>query len=305
MHNPFTIKVELVRGCTQRCPFCALSTIVWRDDRWQFMPPAVFYGLVDDLAGWLPKSRMEFAERGEPSFHPKLLEYVRYAREKLPLTQMLLTTNGDYINKTKPEGYAAWIEKVHDAGVNLIMVDCYTRERYELMKGLLPDAALFFEDNVHPYGYKGNPAHVRQTILVEATPDKGQHKIRWLQNQGGNVDVAHAAEAGFFIPSVPEPLKKMCVRPFRELVIHNDGTIPLCCNDWSEEGVQARFPETGLREIWESKMQDARAVLLQKNRAGLSPCYKCSERPGMRVGLESGWFGGKIISDEELAASLA
>lgn len=291
-HNPFTIKVELVRGCTRRCPFCALSTIPWREDAWHFMSPLVWQAMIDDLARWLPKCRIEIAERGEPSYHPQLKALLAYGRAKLPQAQFLLITNGDTI-KQKREKYRDWLLDLFDDGLNLVLLDCYDPERYAAMTALFtqPRPAQvtisdFFADNRHPYTYYG--VQTREIIIVNATP--GQHNtIRWYQNQAGNVDIAQAAAAGFTIPDAPAPLAMMCVRPFRELVLHFDGRVPICCQDWREEGTIGQFPQQDLQTLWHS-MDGYRQHLLQKDRAALSPCYKCSDRAGFRWGLDKDWF---------------
>jgi len=285
-HNPFTVKIESVRGCTRRCPFCALSTIEWKDEPWKFMEMKLFRRVVEDLAEWLPKHSMEFAERGEPTMHPRFMEMLMYARKHLPKVQLTVITNGDRL-MVKHQDAIDWVGEAFANGLNFLMIDCYDADRHQVMKDLFPKASDFFEDNRHPYRYH-TPKH-QEIILVNAAPGMS-NTIRWYQNQGGNVDVAQAREHGFEIPEVGEPLPTMCVRPFRELVLHYDGTVPICCNDWSEEAIAGKFPGTGLEQIWKSSLDAYRKDLLEKNRAAIVPCAKCSERAGFRVGLEMSWF---------------
>jgi hypothetical protein len=259
----------------------------WVDQAWGFMGKAVFYNVVDDLIGWREKCRIEFAERGEPSYNKHLPDFIRYARAKLPKIQMMVTTNGDNINHLGPEGYEAWVRDLMDDGLNIIMIDGYDEERYSLLRNLFPDADLFYEDSVHPYKYH-SPKH-KQIILVGEVVGRAQDGIRVFQNMGGSVDVARAIELGYRVTDTSEPLKKMCVRPFREIVIHYDGAVPLCCNDWKEEGIIGSVLDSHLFELWDA-MDDARRLLIAKDRASLMPCAVCSERAGFRVGLEVGWF---------------
>lgn len=69
-----------------------------------------------------------------------------------------------------------------------------------------------------------------------------------------------------------------------------DGSVPLCCDDWADKHIVGKFPERSLPELWDA-YDPARRELVKKNRAGLTPCNKCSERAGMRFGLELDWFG--------------
>ena len=171
------------------------------------------------------------------------------------------------------------------------MIDCYWEDRYRDMCEMFPEATDFFRDNVHPYTYHG--VKQKQIILVDATPGKA-NAIRWYQNQGGNVDADAAALAGYVIPTVSEPLKKTCMRPFRELVIHHDGTVPICCNDWQEEAVAGHFPETSLKDLWYGNLDRFRIPLWNRDRTGQPPCENCSERSGFKVGFEK-WFEGESV----------
>ena len=227
-HLPYTIKIELVRGCTMRCPFCALPEMEWVNDPWQFMSEEVYKRIIDDLAQWRPKVRIEFAERGEQTFHKNLIPYVQYLRDKLPKAQLTITSNGDTLQKFKNDlqKYKAWVMSLLDAGVNVMMLDCYTKERYAIFQELFSDSiSLFYEDNFHPYRYIGPKTRV--ILLVDGTIGE-DHIIRTWHNAAGSVNVAVAKAAGYNCADVTEPLKKMCIRPFREMEIHYDGKVLFC-----------------------------------------------------------------------------
>ena len=286
-HRPYAVKIELARGCTQRCAFCSLPNMAWADGPWQFMTETLFQQLVDAFADWLPQGvRFEFEGRGEPSFHPKLREFIRYARQRYPRVQMLLTTNGDMVNHKK-ERYREWLLDLFEQGLNIAMLDCYTIMRYADFCERFPEAVRFFEDRVHPYRYSG-PKHT-QIILMDAAPGR-ESVIRQYHNQGGTVDVERACLEGFEIDS-DVPVTKMCVRPFREFVVWSDGVLPICCNDWLPANVIGVFPQTSLQTYWEKGLNPARRLLLQKDRAALKPCDVCTERSGFRWALEKDWFG--------------
>lgn len=145
------------------------------------MPEEIFRKAIDELAAWLPKARIEFEGRGEPSFHPKISEYLHYAREHFPNCQLLLTTNGDMFNK-KWERFKEWLGDLFSAGLNIALLDCYTPARYAEFCRIFPEAQKFFEDGVHPYTYRG-PAF-KQIILMNAVAGN-ENIIRKYHNQGG------------------------------------------------------------------------------------------------------------------------
>lgn len=283
-HTPYTIKIELVRGCSMRCPFCAITTMPWKDEAYCYMSEEVYNNILDDLVEWRPKVRVEFAERGEQTFHPNLLEYVKLLRLKLPKAQLTITSNGDMIRRV--DDFVVWVDELLNAGVNVMMLDCYNTKRYRTMKELFPDAKLFYEDNFHPYRYISPKIMV--VLLVDGTHKKN-HKIRRWHNAAGSVDIDKAEKAGYIINTVDAPMNSMCVRPFREMEIHYDGTVTLCCNDWKEDCIIGNVMDLELAALWQD-MDEQRKLLLGKRRDLLSPCDVCSERAGFRVGLEMRWF---------------
>jgi radical SAM protein with 4Fe4S-binding SPASM domain len=288
-HKPYTVKIELTRGCTRRCTFCALPEMEWVNDKFVFMDEQTFRRTIFGASVW-DKFRIEFAERGEPSFHPRLHEYFAMARAALPHAQLMMTSNGDTVRKYKDK-YPDFVERMFDAGLNFLMLDCYDRERFEMMRKMFPKAKLFFgedgDGDTHPYRYVGT-AH-RTMILVDAAP-RPTSIIRRYHNQGGSVNVERARAEGHTVFDVTEPLQSMCTRPFRELVVHVEGNVVLCCNDWKQEHIVGNVNSEPLSALWD-KLDTARARLLKKDRAGVTPCNKCSERAGFRVGLEMDWFG--------------
>lgn len=302
-HNPYSVKIELARGCTRRCDFCTLSTIDWRDDAWQFIKVELFEVIVKDLATWTPKVRLELDERGEPSFHPHLLEILARARQHMPKAQINMISNGDMVQKKNPEAFVNWVQSLFAAGMNVLVFDCYEEERLQLMKKLLPTAIVYGEGGgikKSPWTYMP-PKTTRDIYLL---PGYWFNKLdtRKLRNQGGNLDVVRAAEHGYTMhKSVEEMSNKMCTRPFKEFVIYSDGTLPLCCDDWRQEGVIGRFPDDvkSLRYAWYNLLNPYRVNLINKDRTAQSPCNKCNTPTGFRSAIEANWFKKNLIIVEK------
>lgn len=285
MHKPYTLKLELTRGCTRRCVFCALPEMAYKDEV-SCMPKDVFEAAIVKSAAVWPKIRIELAERGEPTLNPNVFEYITFARENYPKAQIMLTTNGDVMWKDK-EGVQNYVQNLLDCGLNILMIDCYSDSRYEAMITALPNATLFDPHGNHPYRYY-SPTY-KSVILTHTVPGTPKDIIRHFHNAGGFVNVKKARDAGYTVQDAPEPLKKMCVRPFRELVVHYNGNVPMCCNDWADEYVVGNILHNPILKLWEA-LDPYRRILIAKDRAANNVCRKCSDRSGFRVGLETGWF---------------
>lgn len=302
MHNPYAVKLELVRGCTARCPFCALRHMKWAEQEYSYMTSNLFMQIMLDLHTWLPKFRLEFANRGEPTLHPQLMELTSMARIINKQCQILLTSNTDLAEKNGYDWYVDMLKSFYSLGGNIVLLDCYVPNRYQRVLDAVAHSSLhnyteyfFGEKEFNPYNYRS--PNFKALCIKDAAVYEGktkENKILYYHNQGGNARVEGKALEIWSIEQPAEPLKLMCVRPFRELTIHYDGTVPICCDDWKEQAVIGRFPEQSLEDIWlhTSEMNSRRLQLIAKNRE-LSPCNKCSVHSGSRPGLEMGWFKEK------------
>ena len=297
-HNPYAIKLELVRGCTARCPFCALRHMEWVDEPYEYMAEKTFVKIMEDLKTWLPKFRLEFANRGEPTLHPKLVEFTKIAREVNPQCQILLTSNTDLSKKNGMDWYVNLIKSFYEAGGNVVLLDCYVANRYkdvseafESRHDDFPFIEYFFgESEFNPYYYR--KPKFKALVIKDASVENGSTKenaILHYHNQGGNASVNMKALKIWRIKQIDEPMEKMCVRPFRELTIHYDGTVPICCDDWREQAVISHVKKESLKNIWFNSFNKRRKQLLNKDRSS-EPCNKCTVGAGSRVGLEMNWF---------------
>jgi hypothetical protein len=263
--------------------------MAWKDDPYKFMNSNIFAAVIDELAVWRPKGRLELDERGEPTYHPDFFNLIRYARNHLPETQITVITNGDLASKV--EDFPAWLNEAFEAGLNIAVLDCYTQKRYEQFNELFADGKDFYRDGFNPYHYHGSKNRI--ALVVDCTPVQGVtgRSVRYLTNQAGNVNMELAAKGGYPFDGSPRQVS-MCSRPFHDMALHcNDEgeiTVPFCCNDWSDEIVIGQFPSYSLQEIWWF-MDDFRRQMIEQGRQTIPLCAKCSY-PQFRAHLEKRWF---------------
>ena len=83
-----------------------------------------------------------------------------------------------------------------------------------------------------------------------------------------------------------QPLKKKCVRPFREMIVLYNGDVVLCCADSGSEFKLGNLNKHTLEQIWfkNKKLNLARLLLFNKSRT-FQPCNRCDFNGGMRQGL--------------------
>lgn len=282
---PHNIQIELVEGCNRMCSFCGIQGI-WKnkkDRKIKFMESKLSRKIAQDLGIWFDKKRIEFAMHGEPTLHPYLISILHFYRYYCKRSQIQMTTNGIILLK---EGKSL-IKDLFNAGLNILLVDTYTKreELIELCSGLdnIITKDYYNSNAINPYYYNN---HKLKVILIIESLDKvdGQKQQRKILNHAGNGNVENLKQLG--IRPLLKPLVKKCSRPFREMVIHYDGTVPMCCLDWKHESIMGKFSRDGsLEDIWNSlQFQYVRQLLYNKQRI-FRPCFKCDYNGGFRLGF--------------------
>ena len=159
--NPWTIKVELVEGCPLRCPFCGINGLGLARDEYHYADLAMVKAVIDDIASWSPRSRIEMAGRGEPTRHPQLEAILAHMRSRLSKTQLMMTTNGvDGLGR-----WAQFMARLQD--LNVVIVDLYEpyglqlRMQIEAWASQHQDWKLhdFEFDKFSPWHNHGNKGH--------------------------------------------------------------------------------------------------------------------------------------------------
>ena len=191
-------------------------------------------------------------------------------------------TNQSVLNENK-------VKSLFDNGLNILFIDCYTvgglDEAIKMLQNCEYDNVFYENSNFNPYR-KGD-VNRKIICLQDYTNTEGgryDKKAKTLHNAAGNID--ESAYERYNITRIAKPYNKMCVRPFRELVILPDGIVPICCQDWCRELIIGKFPESSLEEIWNSRLMDLVKSRLKSNKRNFIPCNKCNHVSKM-VGLVS------------------
>ena len=284
--KPHLIEIAVYEWCNRECKFCGFYTFKQKVKEINSINLQLIKKIAEDLKTWYYNPRINFSTFGEPFLHNEFPEIIRIFRKTLPNCYLSAFTNTDTL-KTKTKLDIKKIKNIFDCGLNHLGLDCYDGkqqvEEYMRVVSLLKDFTVQnFENCKIPIYHKHKP----KTKLITIIPCyKKQKGIRKRHNMGGNVDTTVAKSIGETIGEVKNPLKKMCTRPFRDLIIRYDGTVNICCNDWQNEFIVGKFPEHSLKEIWEGKkLMQVREQLQQKIRL-FKPCNKCNYYGGTRQGL--------------------
>ena len=155
----------------------------------------------------------------------------------------------------------------------------------------------------YPEDRRGNP-HVRRPrnsrTLVQIRDIMAQNE----ENKTGTHSKVFNY-AGLSYPPDDSMMGKRCHHPFRQIVVHHDGNIPLCCNSWDSPYNIANVHDVSLDEIWQSNAFGAAREKLYHGQRDFTPCKGCNHR-SYRVGLLPDLLGKGTLRkpDEQTAADI-
>lgn len=321
---PFNVTLELTQGCNLRCSFCAVSGIQEKQGKdYTFMEKSTLTKVCEEVAelGW--NCRVGFAMRGEPTMHPDYVGMIAETHRCLPRAHITMLTNaGGLLRKPGP---SANVKALFDAGLAVLGLDNYdgvglvpkvmegieNATKKNLVSGRSyaiqdPNAAVStaFQFYHYPRDLAGNP-HVRRP--------RGSHTlvcIRDIAAQDAEEKKGNHGKlfnyAGVGAPKNDKMRGKKCHHPFRQIAIHADGKVALCCNSWRGEYFCGDVTKQSIESIWQGDAFGAAREMLYRGRREFGDCDGCDHR-SYRVGLlpDSQGQGTMHRPDAQTASDIA
>lgn len=260
-----TIAVEIGAQCNRTCWFCPNATNKRPDE---YMDGLLLRKIGDELGSIKYSGRIALYIYNEPFKNPLLHSIINMFREKVPKSTIMVATNGDYVKNWEN------FQTLFDEGLNQLQINVYSNmHRFRKLSAMvqLTDAE---EGNIYSNtSPKKRVYSVEQKFDRKLSPTSTKIGRFELSNRSGNVPT---------LPTLKEPLQKMCVRPFRSLQINWRGEAILCCNDYHADVVCGDVNNDTIQHIWEHSkvLKKYRIKLLRKNRKKLKLCKECSFNGG-------------------------
>lgn len=275
--EPNNLQIELVQGCNKKCEFCGIYSI--KDIEKKYMTIEIAEKIVEQIALWIPKKRIEFAMHGEPLLNYNILKIINIFRKKLPECQLMLTTNGIILDNRIDR-----IKKLFDAGLNILAIDCYNNNYLErkkfLEKNISNDIDIFDYKDYNIYYY--HDIKTKCIVLYENIVYIKDRRKK-IYNHAGNCNPYYAEKYNYKI--IKEPFKKKCTKPFREIIIKYNGNVVICCMDWKQENIIENIRDYKLKDIWYGeKLTNIRKKLFNRDR-NIEPCKRCDFDGGFYQGF--------------------
>ena len=229
--QPNVVNIETINRCNSTCAFCTANVHAEKRPLMK-IDDGLYRSIIDQLADWNYKGHLTLYGNNEPWLDTRIVEFHKYAREKLPESFIFMSTNGliltlEKVNEIKPY-------------INQLIINNYSME----MK-LHPNIQKIYDYvKAHPEEYKDLDIQIQMRYLQEV-----------LTNRAGSAPNKKATE---------KVIKETCLLPFTDAWIMPNGKLGLCCCDNFEVTDFGDLNTTPLKEVWASpKFMEARRAIAE------------------------------------------
>ena len=278
---PLHLDIGISNVCNLECTFCARTIKVQNDD-WRkvmHMDINLFKKIIDEAVE-LGTYSINMNLLCEPLIHPKLLEMIKYAKEK-GIVDVHFHSHGGLLNEEKAN-------LLLDSGLDKLFfsIDSPYKDKYNKIR-VLSDF-----DNVI--------ANLKRFKELRDARGQLNPMIRVSMIQFPDIEEQELIDAKeFFLQFADavgfqqyvDPYRKIgkdrtypseykskfvCQQPFTRLSIIEDGRVSPCCNDYNQELIIGDVSKQSLKEIWESnKLAQFRDVMKKGDFYKIHACANC------------------------------
>ena len=241
-----SIEIEVINRCNGECPFCPVNKHT--DPRKLLkMDEKLFRKIIDELGELNYSGRLALHSNNEPFLDSRIIEFAKYAREKVPKAFLYMYTNGTLLTIEKFNAIIPYLDR--------IVIDNYN------------DDLKLHENAKNINDLCKNDRKLDKKVEIHV---RKIHEV--LDTRGGQSPNNNKRKT----------YNMSCILPYKQMIIRPDGKTSLCCNDPYGKNTLADLNKMSLREAWHSKRAEKIRHSLRKNRAGISLCRFCDTIPGPR-----------------------
>ena len=288
---PYVMYIEPTNLCNFKCAFCPTGDkkLLKRVGRPSgMMEMKLFKKIVDETKELRTRIKIvNLYKDGEPLLHPEFPEMIHYLKESGIAEKIYAKTNGSLLN---PE----LNQKLADSGLTWlgISVESTSSDGYKEISGVQLDYDLFKENLADLYS-KTRKNNLQIYIKIVDNHLTVGEKQKFFDDFSRICDFyaienlmgwSYSSVKDFTLGTKPEFSmdgagfieKTVCPLPFYSLAINFNGSVSICCSDWSHSTVIGNVRENSMYEIWHGKLLfDFRKMHLQGRRCENQACGDC------------------------------
>ena len=290
---PLHLDIAITNVCNLECTFCA-RTVRVDDGTWrkaQHMDLDLFKKIIDE-ATELGTYSLNMNLLNEPLTHPKLLEMIKYAKEK-GIVDVFFHSHGGLLNEQKAK-------ELLDSGLDrlLISIDSPYKEKYNKIR-VLSDFDTVIENLRNFKKMRDERGQLNPVIRVSCIqfPDMQLEEIE----DAKKLFLQFSDAIGF--QQYVDPRKEVgkdkkyadgyksqfvCQQPFTRLSIIENGQVSPCCLDYDQDLVIGDLNKQSLKEIWESnEIKGIRNIMKKGEFYKIPACATCQRATDADAGIVS------------------
>ena len=278
---PKNALIELNSSCNHSCVFCTNPRMTRKNAP---LSLETFKEFAEEAAS-LGLSEIGFYTTGEPLMNKNLEAYISIAKNA-GIGYIYITTNGALASISK-------MKKLIDAGLNSIKfsINAGTAETYKLIHGKddfnkvhqnLADLHQYISENKLPIKLLSSfittrfSEHETELYIEKVSPIVDDYAIIKIGPQGGQSLEELALLSTFSDDAHPSTKKiKPCGMLWSRLHLTQEGYLSLCCIDYDNNLLYAKYAQGELASLWNSeRIQAMRQRHLDRDLLG-SLCHNC------------------------------
>ena len=287
---PIHVDFETAAPCNLRCVMCFQSDKEFHEkNKLGYLDFELFKKGIDEgrqeKFGDKKLASIKLNYRGEPLLHPKLVDMVRYAKQK-GVVEVMINTNGTLMTEAKARALI-------DAGIDKVIfsVDGCTKEVYESIRvGAKFDQVV---ENISRFrrlrdeiGKTNAVGELKPRIRIQAVlQDLNKHQVEDFKKfWGPHVDIVafddmydmSLGSKGSF-PAVEKEFA--CPQLWHRLFVNWNGNITLCCGDTYNQEIVGNLNHDNMEGIWKNrKLMAFRKLHLDGRSGDMKICDGCGLR---------------------------
>jgi hypothetical protein len=239
---PNVVNIETINRCNSTCEFCT-ANIHAECRPFQEISEDLYHSIIDQLADWGYKGHLTLYGNNEPWLDKRIVEFHKYAREKLPDSYIFMSTNGLMLNVDR-------LKEIHPY-INQLIINNYALEMV-LHKNVQKVVDYVKE---HPDEFADLDIQIQMRYLKEV-----------LTNRAGSAPNKKATE---------KVITETCLLPFTDMWIMPNGKMGLCCCDNFEVTEMADLNKVSVKEGWASPKFMAIRKMIAEGRQNYEFCKHC------------------------------
>jgi MoaA/NifB/PqqE/SkfB family radical SAM enzyme len=313
--TPYQLVIDTTNACNFKCAFCPTS------DRELLksvnrpigtMPFDLFCKIIDDCKQFDSRiRRIDFGKDGEPLLNKRFPDMVRYIKDAGIADMVGVATNAALLTHEMADALV-------DAGLDLlkVSVEAVSSSGYEKIAAVKFDYDQLLERVSYLFEHR-QQCKVYAKIIDYGLPQADKDKFfddfdsisdyitidtvsGWSVVSAKDFTLGTKPDSYLDLPAFNQ--KEVCPFPFYTLSINFDGSVSICCVDWSLSTLVGDLRTESLKDLWNGeRLYEFRRMHLTGNRHMNKACGDCHTRNGLPDNIDA--YAGEIL--EKLTAQRA